>query len=723
MSFNSGPRGRMQFLMAGVAILAVSAPFASLAQEQPTQLKPIIVEGDKETATGPVDGYVARETTTGSKSDTPINEIPQSISVIGREELDDRGVTNKVDEALRYTPGVLAQPFGLDPDTDWVYIRGFDATQTGMFLDGLNLYSYGFGGFQIDPYFLERVEVLKGPSSVLYGASDPGGIVNMISKRPTGEKLLSTEVGINNFGNAYFGFDAADALKDGFSYRVTGKVAGGDQETDYSHDFRGAILPQVSWSADDTSKVTVWGYYSALDQVHTGNGFYPYEGTVKSASFGKIDPKSFYGNPDLDSGTYQQTMLGYEVEHELENGIKLTQNVRYGHLNKHETGPYLYGYYDVGTGFGYQQNPSGPVPTFTRIEFEGQTKVDTFSIDNRANGQFDTGPVNHDLTVGLDYKFYRLDSQQASGFSTVSVDNPDRTAVVGTLVPYLDQVLTQQQLGIYAQDQMRFGGGWIATLNGRYDVVKTESDAKIGYSYESDDQAVSGRAGLAYEFANGITPYVSAATFFNPIIGSSATAPIEPEDGYQFEAGVKYEPTFVDGVFTASVFQITKNNFTVTDPATFLQSQIGQVRSTGVELEAKVNLNDSWKLLASASYQNLEMTKHVDQTLVGNHPYLIPDLTAAMWLDYTLPENLVDGVSVGAGLRYQGKSWADYANTLRVPDALLADAGIRYQNNGLSVSLNVTNLFDKQYVAGCQGALTCGYGQGRTFLLKVGKAW
>jgi iron complex outermembrane receptor protein len=712
MSFNSGPRGRMQFLMAGVAILAVSAPFASLAQEQPTQLKPIVVEGDKETATGPVDGYVAKETTTGSKSDTPINEIPQSISVIGREELDDRGVTNKVDEALRYTPGVLAQPFGLDPDTDWVYIRGFDATQTGMFLDGLNLYSYGFGGFQIDPYFLERVEVLKGPSSVLYGASDPGGIVNMISKRPTGEKLLSTEVGINNFGNAYFGFDAGDALKDGFSYRVTGKVAGGDGETDYSHDFRGAIMPQVSWSADDTSKVTVWGYYSALDQVHTGNGFYPYEGTVKSASFGKIDPKSFYGEPDLDKGTYQQTMLGYEVEHELENGIKLTQNVRYGHLNKHEVGPYLYGYTDE------------TMTQFNRIAFEGQTKVDTVAVDNRVNGQFETGPINHDLTVGLDYKFYRLDQVQACcGATPISVLNPVYGDTERGNFVYLDQVLTQQQLGIYAQDQMRFGGGWIATLNGRYDVVKTESDAKIGYSYESDDQAVSGRAGLAYEFANGITPYVSAATFFNPIIGSSATAPIEPEDGYQFEAGVKYEPTFVDGVFTASVFQITKNNFTVTDPATFLQSQIGQVRSTGVELEAKVNLNDSWKMLASASYQNLEMTKHVDQTLVGNHPYLIPDVTAAMWLDYTLPENLVDGVSVGAGLRYQGRSWADYANTLRVPDALLADAGIRYQKNGLSVSLNVTNLFDKQYVAGCQGALTCGYGQGRTFLLKVGKAW
>lgn len=723
MHIKAGPSHHRSLLKAGAAALCLALPHAGLAEEAATQLKPLVVEAAKESGTGPVDGYVAKNTTTGSKSNVPIQEIPQAISVIGREELNDRGVTNKVDEALRYTPGVTSQPFGLDPDTDWIYIRGFDATQTGVFLDGLNLYSYGFGGFQIDPYFLERVEVLKGPASTLYGASNPGGIVDMISKRPTGEKVLSTEVGINNFGNAYFGFDAGDALKDGFSYRITGKLAGGDQETDYSHDFRGAIMPQLTWSGDDTSKVTVWGYYSALDQVHTGNGFYPYVGTVKDASFGKIDPKSFYGNPDIDSGTYQQTMLGYEVEHELENGIKFTQNVRYGHLNKHEIGPYLYGYYNVDTHAGYLPTPSGSDPSFTRIEFEGRTKVDTFSVDNRVNGQFDTGAISHDLTVGLDYKFYRLDHCQASGFSTVSVSNPDRNGVKGDLTPYLDQVLTQQQLGIYAQDQLRFGDGWIATLNGRYDLVNTKSDATIGYSYQSDDQAASGRAGLAYEFANGVTPYVSAATFFNPVIGASATAPIKPEDGYQFEAGVKYQPTFIDGLFTVSAFQITKNNWTVTDPVKFLQSQIGQVKSTGIEFEGKVNLNESWKLLASATYQNLEMTKHADGSLIGNSPYLIPNVTASMWLDYTLPENVMDGVSLGAGLRYQGKSWADYANTLRVPDALVADAAIRYQKNGLAVSLNVNNLFDKEYVAGCQGALTCGYGQSRTFLLKVGKAW
>ena len=170
-----------------VAMIGLCAAGAAQAESADTALAPIVVQGQSvgNGAIGPVKGYVAKETTTGSKTDTPLNEVPQAVSVIGRQEMDDRGVVNKVDEALRYTPGVTAAPFGVDADTDWIYIRGFDATQTGVYLDGLQLFTYGFGGFQIDPFMLERVEVLKGPASVLYGGGNAGGIVNYVRKRPT----------------------------------------------------------------------------------------------------------------------------------------------------------------------------------------------------------------------------------------------------------------------------------------------------------------------------------------------------------------------------------------------------------------------------------------------------------------------------------------------------------------------------------------------------------
>lgn len=368
-------------LASGVALAPLMMSGIALAQEgNATQLERIVVEGGNAagaSATGPVDGYVAKATATGSKTAMPLNEIPQSVSVVGREELDDRAVVNKVDEALRYTPGVLSAPFGTDPDTDWFYIRGFDAAQTGLFLDGLPLFSFGFGNFQVDPFMLERVEVLKGPASVLYGGSNPGGIINLISKRPLDEPLYYTEVGINSNGNAFTGFDVNDKLNDDGTvrYRLTGKVAGGDNYSDYSEDLRGFILPQVTYAPDDATSLTVFGLLQGLDQVHVGNGFLPYVGTVEDAPFGKIDRDAYYSEPDIDEGSYTQQMLGYEFKHDFDNGWTFTQNARYANLHKHEKYPYTYGY--VGGA------PTGPDYLLNRIGFEATSKVDSFSIDNR----------------------------------------------------------------------------------------------------------------------------------------------------------------------------------------------------------------------------------------------------------------------------------------------------------------------------------------------------
>jgi iron complex outermembrane receptor protein len=727
-------------LASGAALAPLMMSGMALAQEgNATQLERIVVEGGIATgasASGPVDGYVAKATATGSKTATPLNEIPQSVSVVGREELDDRAVVNKVDEALRYTPGVLSAPFGTDPDTDWFYIRGFDAAQTGLFLDGLPLFSFGFGNFQIDPFMLERIEVLKGPASVLYGGSNPGGIINLISKRPLDEPLYYTEVGINSDGNAFTGVDISDKLNDDGTvrYRLTGKVAGGDNYSDYSEDLRGFILPQVTYAPDDATSLTVFGLLQGLDQVHVGNGFLPYVGTVVDAPYGKIDRDAYFGEPDVDEGTYAQQMVGYEFTHDFDNGWKFTQNARYAHLHKHENYPYPYGY--VGPGFG-NVDPIAPDYLLNRIGFEATSKVDSFAIDNRAETEFDLGATSHTFLAGLDYKYYRLDHIGASGGATpISPTDPVYGVPQGPKSVYINQIFTQQQIGIYAQDQVRFGDGWLATLNGRYDYVDTDlrngatawaAPSNFGY----DDGALSGRAGLAYEFESGVTPYLSVATFFNPLVGSrdsnpdpavTTLVPLKPEEGYQYEAGIKYEPSFIDGLFTASVFQITKQNVQVTDTLG-VSTQLGEVRSRGFELEGKVNIDENWKVVSAFSYTDLEITEDTNPSLLGKSPYLIPETQAALWLDYTVTGGAFEGMSLGAGVRRQGESWADAANTKKVPAATLVDAAIRYEKNDWTASLNVANLFDKDYVAGCQGLLTCGYGESRTFTLKLSKKW
>nr|WP_244483909.1 TonB-dependent siderophore receptor [Rhizobium sp. Root482] len=720
--------------MASAAVTAVAVPHAAWAQDatagNATQLEQLTVQGGQGggQAMEPVDGYVAKTTGAGSKSATPISEIPQSISVVGREELEDRGVVTKIDEALRYTAGVSTEPFGSDPDTDWFYIRGFDATQTGVFLDGLNLFSFGFGGFQTDAYMLERVEVLKGPASVLYGGANPGGIVNLIRKRPQAEPAYSTEIGINNFGNAFFGFDANDKLnEDGtVTYRVTGKIAGGDNYSDYSEDLRGFIMPQVTFAPDDATSLTLYAMASALDQVHVGNGFLPYAGTVTDGPFGgKIDRDFFFGEPYHDFGRYDQQMIGYEFSHEFDNGWKLSQNLRYAHVDKAEELVYPYAFSSV------------PGSTdLARLGFKHDTSVDSLSIDTRGEKEFSTGPLDHTLLVGIDYKNFKLDQTQSSAFPASDLDptDPEYGKPFPTYgSPYIDGVTRMQQVGIYAQDQIRFGDGWLATLNGRYDFINLKGESRlVGGDYDTKDEQLSGRAGLAYEFDNGLTPYVSAATFFNPLAGTRQTDPADPfnplkvapliaEEGEQYEAGIKYEPTFVDGLLTASLFHITKQNALVTSG--LIQEQVGEIESRGLEIEGKLNINQNWKILASYAYTDMEITEDANPAFIGNRPYLIPEHQASVWLDYLVTDGPMEGVSVGGGLRYQGESFADMANTATVPDAVVADAAIRYEKNGWGAALNVTNLFDKDYVKGCQGMFTCGYGDQRTITLKLSKSW
>ncbi|MDR6954991.1 iron complex outermembrane receptor protein [Ancylobacter sp. 3268] len=723
------------------------------SDENTVQLDTISVEG-QQSGTGPVNGYVATQTTTGMKTDVPITEIPQSVSVIGRDEIDDRKAL-KLDEVIRYSAGVFAAPYGNDPDTDWFYIRGFNATQTGVFLDNLSLASYAFGGFQIDPFMLERVEILKGPSSALYGGSNPGGLVNMISKRPMDDRFGYVEGGINNFGNAYFAFDINDvfggrvggnagdpdvvgkaapiAVPDNpvWAYRITGRLAGGDYYTDYGEDLRGTIMPQITYRPSEQTKINVYAQFSALDQTHTGNGFLPYVGTVVPASFGRIARDAFFGEPDLDNGRYTQFLLGYEFEHQFENDWVFKSASRYAYLNKHEIGPYPYGYAPGPFGFGNGFTPVAPDNLLYRIGFEGASGVDAFASDNNLSKKFSTGPVDHDVLVGVDYNLYNLSNLQASGGGTpISATDPIYGAAQGETFVYLDQELTQQQFGAYIQDQMRFGDGWIVTLNGRYDYldVDSESPASLPFSpnYKSDDTAWTGRAGLGYEFKNGLTPYVSVSSFFNPVIGVSAVDDqgLKPEEGYQYEAGIKYEPTFMDALVTASVFEINRQNVLVADPLPpFLSRQLGEVRVRGFEIEGKANVTRNFRVLASLTVLDQEITEDLDPTLIGNTPMTVPDVLASAWADYKFDAGWLKGVSAGAGVRYIGSSWVDNANTLKVPSATVVDAAIRYDQETWGVALNVSNIFDEVYVSGCQGYSVCGYGDPRTITLSAHYKW
>ena len=702
------------------AALAATPLAAEAADPAPVTLAPMTVTGEAQDdgATAPVSGYVAKRTATGTKTATPVEEVPQSVSVIGREEIDDRGAT-KVDEALRYTPGVFAQPFGADSDTNWLFIRGFQATATGTYQDGLQNYSYAFGGFFTDSFTLERIEVLKGASSVLYGGSNPGGLVNYVSKRPTGERLRYMELGIDDAGTAFTGVDIGDTVDEHFSSRFVGRIQGGDGHTDESGGFRGIAAPSLTWKPNDSNTVTFLANYTFIDETHNGGGFLPYVGTVVDAPFGKIDRDANFTEPDIDKYVKRQASIGYEFEHLAENDLTFRQNFRYGHSELHEVSLYPFGY----SGFSTTPTASN---TLSRVNFEHETEVDTVLLDNQVEKSFATGPVRHTLLGGVDYKYFRMDQMQASGSATeISATDPAYGAEQGARSAYIDQELTMHQVGLYAQDQLRFGDGWLVTLNGRYDRVRNLAEGTP--AYDGNDGKWSGRAGLAYTFAGGVTPYVSYATFFNPVLGVSAASgsAFRPETGDQYEIGVKYAPDWIDGLFTVALFDLTRQNVVTGSGVT--ETQIGEVESKGIEIEGKVNVTRNLKLTGGVTFLDLEITKDADATAVGNQPYIVPERMASLAADYRFDRETLggalNGVEVGGGVRHIGSSWADNQNTLKVPAATVYDARVGYAEEDWGVDLPAHNLFDKAYVASCQTAYTCSYAEGRTVMLKFHMNW
>lgn len=699
-------------LMGHTALVAALLPLPLLAQEV-TTLAPIVLEG--ESGTGAVAGAANPATLAGSKTATPITEIPQSVSVIGAETLQAANVA-KIDEALGYTAGVIGAPYGYDSDTNWHFIRGFASTATGVFQDGLAHYSYGFGGFYVDPFTLERIEVLKGPASVLYGGANPGGLLNYVSKRPTGTPGGSYELGLDENGRVWAGIDANGLTAGGLAWRFTGKTERTDGYGVFEDGFRGVLAPSLSFSLDGGTDVTLLASYTRIDEDHAGGSWLPYYGTVEDAPFGRIDRDFNTGEPGLDWYERDQLLLTSIVEHDF-GGWTLTNTTRAGWSDVDESSVYGFGY------AGFAAAPTDADNTLARIFFQHQTETTTFLNDLRAETTLQTGGAEHRLMFGLDLKHFRMDQVQASiafpdAATGLSVTNPVYGAGQIEPTPYIDNVVTQQQMGIYAQDQIRWGAGWIATANARFDVVSLEAEGTP--ALDTTDREVSWRLGLARELPGGVTPYVSAASFFNPQIGTSSLGMLEPETGRQIEAGVKWAPEGMNALFTVAAFEIERQNV-LTGP--FLQeTQLGEVRSRGIELEARGEIAKGLVLTAEATAMEVEVTEDADATLIGTTPYATVENHASLKLAYDVAS--LPGLTVTGGVRWLDSSWVDAANTQKVPSVTLLDAGASYDfGEGWNANLAVSNLTDETYVASCQTALSCFYGDGRKASLVLRKSF
>ncbi|MGP0916038.1 ferrichrome porin FhuA [Serratia sp. CY70267] len=689
-----------------LAMPAFSADAKPAAKEDTITVVGGSNSAQQESAWGPVGTYVAKRSATGTKTDTPIEKNPQSVSVVTREEMDMRQ-PDTVKSALAYAPGVFASR-GSSTTYDAVAIRGFPATNTTQYLDGLRLLGDNYSEASIDPYFLERAELLRGPVSVLYGKSNPGGLVSMVSKRPTTEPLREIQFKMGTDNLFQTGFDFSDALDDQgiYSYRLTGLAKDSDTQQNMSKEKRYAIAPSFSWRPDDKTNFTLLA--NIQNDPYTGYyGWLPKQGTLIPLPDGSKLPTDFNEGEASNYMARKQRMIGYSFEHAFNDTWAVRQNLRYMQVDTDMKSIY---------GFGL----SSPT-TINRAYVQSKEHLNNFAVDTQAQAKVKTGDIDHTLLFGVDYSRMRNDINSDYGSTDgLSMTQPQYgNDVVNINFPY-KYLNRQEQTGLYLQEQGEWNQ-WLLTLGGRYDWAKTSANNRVlGYTNERSDGQFTWRGGLNYLFDNGVTPYFSYSESFEPTLDTSINGQtFKPSIGKQYEAGVKYVPKDRPIVLTGALYQLTKNNNLTPDPDNAQFSvQSGEIRSRGVELEAKAALNANVNLIASYTYTDAKYTK--DNTYQGKPTVEVPKHMASLWADYTFHETAVSGLTLGSGVRYVGSSSSFNSDntTFKVPDYTLVDATIKYDLArfglpGSSVGVNINNLFDKTYVSSCYRDYACYWGAER----------
>lgn len=695
------------------------------ANKKVHQMKPVKVIADREKIRQGVNSYFVPDASASTKTNTPLIEAPQSISVVTGRQMRDQKPMN-LNEALRYTPGVQSEPFGFETRFTNLRMRGFDATTTGLYRDGLQLRNPAFAiGYSLEPYSAERIEVPRGPASVLYGQGNPGGLVNFVSKRPTREPLHEFIFEPGNFDFFQGKFDISDKVSDHeeLSYRLTGLFREAGTQVDFVRNDRIFIAPALTWQPTDNTSLTILTSF-----MHDEFGIsqrLPAAGTLLPNPNGMIPTNTYTGEDGTEKYKRSEYSLGYLLEHRFNNTWTVRQNVR---LNST----------DVDDVTIYTTSLLPDNRTITRNSFGSDGMLDAIALDNQVQAKFATGPLNHTVLVGLDYQYIEVGSTQTFGFGASAPPNIDIfTPAYGTPVPTIPLFqmsdTSQEQVGLYFQDQVKLlDDRLILQVGGRHDWTESSVNTRVnvftGPSVAlQDNDKFTFRGGAVYRSEIGLAPYFSYSQSFLPVVGANfAGNPFKPETGEQYEVGLKYQPPGWNSFLTFSWFDIDRSNVTTTDPGNVgFQVQTGEVNSQGIELEAVSNLDFGLSLIGSYTYLDVEITSSNNPGEVGSPPAQTPDHMASLWADYTVQNGFLKGLGVGGGVRHIGSTFGDNTRTLEVPSVTLGDAVVHYDWQGIRLALNVQNVADTTYVASCfaAGQDFCTYGAKRTMRATVGYRW
>ena len=671
-------------------------------------LDPVRVEATGVELSGPndaiTDSFVANRSRTASKTDTPVLDDSAAVSVVTEKEMETRNVQD-LQQAVAYTAGVQSGEYGSDVRYDYVRIRGFYQSSLGAYRDGLPSRIYNFTNSRPETYGLQQVDVLKGSTSSLFGLNGPGGLVNMTTKRP--EDDASGEV-FTTFGENHLrgGGDVTGPVAEdsNWTYRLTGLWQDAELSQDYSKDDRLYLAPAFTYAPKAGTELTILTSYSERDSG-LGYGFPTGIETSRDA---------FFGEPGFNNFDTEETNLGYEFSHLITDKLEFRQNARYTHVDLNYETVYL----------------QDTAPLGDRYAFAIYGELDRFAIDNQM--QYDTAindTFDSKTLVGID--FNRDQNREKRYDGSASPIDPYNPSYCGPSCIDLDFTsdteITQAAYGVYAQEQLTIADDWIATVGGRFDYIQSDTDTiSSGTTDERDDHKFTSRFGLTYKATNEVSIYGNYSESFQPVYSSLASRPegVEPQEGTQYEIGVKYQPEAFDALFTAALFDLTQENVSQWNSSTSTYKQIGEINSRGLEVEGKMSLDARTNMTLAYTYLDAEIKDDVTAANIGNSPANVPEHQASAWLDYTIPgQGAFGDLTLGGGVRFVGERQRNDGNTETLGGYSLFDAAINYAvTDSVSLALNATNLTDREYVS----SNTFGsryYGDGRTVLATLKYSW
>lgn len=665
--------------------------------------------------------FVPKTSNSASKTNTSILEIPQSVSVITRAQLEAQGAQS-VTEALRYVPGVKVETYGLDPKGyDWLFIRGFNGQSTSDYLNGLRQQNNDYALFRSEPYALERVDVVRGPASTLFGQGDAGGVINRVSKKPTANQTNEIQLTAGSHDRRQGQFDVGGALDEQsqFLYRVVGLYREANTQVEYDdghelEDDRQYIAPSFTWAPNEDTSLTL-----LTDFLRDRNGGSLFVYTKPNGH----TTDTLLGDHSFNHFDQDQYNLGYEFRHRFNDTLEFRQNLRYGQVDLT---------FNNLLPFSINQTTGNVV----RIADRRNQHMDTFAVDNQLQADFTTGSIRHILLSGVDYSWQDADVTFYRNFGpTLNVFNPVYGQPVTTPGPtngltQADYNQTIEQLGAYVQDQIHFDDHWLLTLGGRHDRVRNDFDNNIPNSQSTNqkDDAFTGRVGLTYVTDFGLAPYISYAESFAPNSGvSSQGSTFDPSEAEQWEVGVKYQP-HDDLLLTLAAYDLTKTNILTAErnssgATTGFNVAEGEQRSRGIEAEARLKLGEHWDILGSYTYTKAQITRSNDGNQ-GNRPANVPEHMASAWVNYNFSDGSLRGLTLGAGARYVGSMYGNNANTFGADSYTLFDASASYKlTPQVTLAVYAQNLLNEDYTATCDAATSCYLGLERNLMTSVKYSW